>query len=219
MTEFAGQSFELLADRAVWWPARRALIVADLHLGKAASFRAGGVPVPAGTTGHDLARLSMLIGMCDARELLILGDFLHARAGHDDQLTAQLQSWRSAHESLAITLIRGNHDRHAGDPDSSLRIDVVAEPFHLNGIELVHDPEHPTRHPCIGGHIHPGVRLHDFDGAGVTVPAFVVEDRRMILPAFGRFTGCVAVRPGTGRRLLACAADRVVPVAASAATK
>ena len=77
----AGESVELLAERAIHWPGGHTLFVADVHLGKAAAFRAGGVAIPRGATAHDLARLDGLIERTRARRLVVLGDFLHAAAG------------------------------------------------------------------------------------------------------------------------------------------
>lgn len=78
--EHRGQALWLLADKAIYWPARRALLVADVHIGKAASYRALHQPVPRGTTEATLARLDRLLAAQDCEQLIILGDFLHARA-------------------------------------------------------------------------------------------------------------------------------------------
>src|SRR5687768_1975535 len=75
VTNLAGERVELLASRALLWPAQATLFVADVHLGKAAAFRAGGVPVPRGATGADLQRLSALVASTGARRLVVLGDF------------------------------------------------------------------------------------------------------------------------------------------------
>src|SRR4051812_6702373 len=72
-TTLAGEAVELLPQRALYWPAQQTLFVADVHLGKAAAFRAGGVPIPRGTTANDLDRLSMLITVTGARRLIVLG--------------------------------------------------------------------------------------------------------------------------------------------------
>src|SRR5215213_2758960 len=84
--EFANESLHLLPDRAVYWPARSTLLVADVHFGKCATFRSLGVPVPAGSTQKDLARLTKLIELTSARRLVILGDLVHARAGRQDDM-------------------------------------------------------------------------------------------------------------------------------------
>ena len=73
--EIAGETVRLLADRALYWPARARLLIADLHLGKGDTFRAAGIPIPSGGTAHDLTRLAALVELVHACELWILGDF------------------------------------------------------------------------------------------------------------------------------------------------
>lgn len=79
--EIAGEELELLPERAIHWPARRTLFVADTHWGKAATLRAYSIPVPMGGTDDDLERLSRALEKTDARRLIVLGDALHAREG------------------------------------------------------------------------------------------------------------------------------------------
>ena len=73
----ASEPMRLLADRALYWPARRRLLIADLHLGKGDILRAAGIAVPSGGTSHDLARLGVLLRATGASQLWVLGDFLH----------------------------------------------------------------------------------------------------------------------------------------------
>ena len=80
-TTLAGEEVVMLPERALYWPRARTLFLADLHWGKAATFRASHVPVPIGTTASDLARLSRALTRTGASHLVILGDLLHARAG------------------------------------------------------------------------------------------------------------------------------------------
>ena len=207
---FAGQLFTLTSDRAVYWPGAKTLFLADLHFGKAASFRALGVPVPGGTTAKDLLRLSALIGFFKPDRLLILGDMLHAKQSH--AVTDQLLAWRQAHAALAIELVIGNHDRRAGQPAEELGIHVHIEPLIEQGIAFEHEPPAETARPTVAGHVHPTVRLEDFDGSGVSVPCFVVEDDQMIVPAFGSFTGGWKMDRVPGRKLYVSAAGRVVEV-------
>ena len=129
---WAGQDLCLLADRALWWPAQGVLFIADLHIGKAASYRALGQPVPGGTTQQNLARLDRLIGTHRPLQVVFLGDFLHAAQARTPQVLAALQAWRAQNAQLALTLVRGNHDSRAGDPPPALGIAVVNEP-HLIG--------------------------------------------------------------------------------------
>ena len=107
---WAGEPVLLLPERALWWPARRTLLLADLHLGKAASFRAAGQPVPAGTTQRNLDRLDALIAVHGAQSLVVLGDFLHAAQARTPALLDALAHWRARHAALDITLVRGKGD-------------------------------------------------------------------------------------------------------------
>ena len=106
----AGENVELLAERALHWPRASTLFVADVHLGKAAAFRAGGVAIPRGATANDLARLTALVARTRRAHLVVLGDFLHAAADASPRSTPRSSRWRDAHATLAITLVRGNHD-------------------------------------------------------------------------------------------------------------
>lgn len=117
-----GTALQLLPQRALWWPAAHMVLVADVHFGKAATFRRAGQPVPHGTTADNLARLDAVLAATGADHLVFLGDFLHARSGAADALWQQLLPWRQRHARVAMTLVRGNHDQHAGDPPAALAI-------------------------------------------------------------------------------------------------
>ena len=77
-----GETLQLMAERCAFWLERRMLLVADPHFGKAAAFRAGGIPVPSGTTVETVSRLQLATSRTGARHITFLGDFLHARAAH-----------------------------------------------------------------------------------------------------------------------------------------
>lgn len=208
-----GRTLWLLPERAVWLADAGLLLVADAHFGKAASFRRLGVPVPRGTTLTNLARLDALLDrLPDVRELVFLGDFLHAASGRAPATLQAMQTWRQGHAKLPMTLVRGNHDDHAGDPPAALGITVVNEPWHHAGLALCHDPATP-RPPdryALAGHLHPAARV----GRGfetVRLACFHARaDGVLVLPAFGEFTGGALVQPGTGEALYLVAGDRVV---------
>ena len=139
--ELAGEPVRLLPERALFWPAACALVVADVHWGKAATFRAAGIPIPGGATREDLDRLDQAVGRTGARRLIVLGDLFHARAGRIATRTlADLRRWRESRDTLEIQLVRGNHDRHAGDPPTDLRINCVDAPAFLPPFVLRHQP-------------------------------------------------------------------------------
>jgi DNA ligase-associated metallophosphoesterase len=185
----AGEDVVLLAERALFWPRASTVFVADVHLGKGAAFRAGGVALPRGATATDLARLSSLIDSTRATRLVVLGDFLHAAAGRVAALDAAFLRWRGAHLHLAIMLVRGNHDTRAGDPPAAWSIDVVVDPCPMPPFVLCHEPSQPRTGYALCGHVHPGVRLSGPAFESARLPCFVLGRRRAILPAFGRLTG------------------------------
>lgn len=187
--EVAGETVVLLPERALWIPAHHVVVVADLHWGKAATFRAAHVPVPTGTTARDLTRLSKVLSDTGAKHLAILGDLLHAKAGRHDETLATIAGWRATHAALQITLVRGNHDRHAGDPPATLRIDCQDDPWRLGPLVGVHEPVPVDSGYVLAGHLHPNVTVHGRGRSHVRLPAFVFGATIGILPAFSAFTG------------------------------
>jgi DNA ligase-associated metallophosphoesterase len=217
--ELAGQRLLMLPQRALFWPAERMLVIADIHFGKAASFRAGGIPVPRGTTTENLHALDALIDARQAAHLLFLGDFLHARHAHAAATIAALTEWRARRRGLDLTLVRGNHDRHAGDPPAHLRIEVVEEPWRVGPLLFAH---HPQAHPdgyVLAGHVHPVYRLAS-RGDALRLPCFMFGADSGMLPSFGSFTGGHPVVPAPGARVFVTTDDSVieVPVGAVART-
>ena len=209
VTHLLGESVELLASRALHWPATRMLFVADVHLGKAAAFRSGGVPVPRGATAANLDRLSTLIETTGARTLVVLGDFLHAAAGRVPALEAAFLTWRRKQASLAMLLVRGNHDAHAGDPPKTWGIDVVSEPHPLAPFLACHRPHSPATGYALCGHIHPGIWVTGRARESARLPCFLLGPRRALLPAFGRFTGLATVTPAADEIAVAIAGERL----------
>ena len=196
----AGQSVELLAEKALWWPGERTLFIADLHLGKAASFRALGQPVPSGTTQDNLDRLSALLDHHTAARIVFLGDFLHAAAAQQASVLNPVRLWRARHAEASCVLVRGNHDSHAGDPPADLRIDVVDEPWSLGPFTACHHPQQVAGRLVLAGHLHPTVTLQGPARDRQRLPAFWLSEGLLVLPAFGAFTGGSSQRvpPGTG---------------------
>ncbi|MFJ3482058.1 ligase-associated DNA damage response endonuclease PdeM [Pseudomonas sp. NPDC090202] len=193
-TRLAGTEIWLLADKAVYYPDKRALLIADAHFGKAAAYRRLGQPVPHGTTDDNLRRLDLLLAGHDVQHLIFLGDFLHAPQSHAPATLSALTAWRERHASLDITLIRGNHDKRAGDPPDYLRIDVVPEPLLLGPFALQHEPEpHADRH-VLAGHVHPVYRLVGKGRQRLRLPCFYLQANVSLLPAFGAFTGGFSIQ-------------------------
>lgn len=208
--DVAGERVVLLPERALWLPAFDTLLVADLHWGKAAAFRAAHVPVPMGTTSSDLARLSSAIAATCATRLVVLGDLLHARSGRHDETLRTIAAWRDQHSALAITLVRGNHDAHAGDPPEALNIMCTDAPVGLGPFVGVHEPIVRTDGYVLCGHLHPNVTVRGRGRQSLRLPAFVFGAARGVLPAFSSFTGGGMYQREAGDRVFAIAGDEVV---------
>ena len=207
--DWAGERLHLLPERAVWWPAQATLFVADVHLGKAASYRAQGQPVPGGTTQDNLTRLDALLLRHAAQRLVVLGDLLHAASARTPTVLAALADWRQRHPALSVVLVRGNHDDRAGDPPAHLGIEVVDEPWLCGPYACCHHPQtHPT-HFVLAGHDHPVCRLQGPGRDALRLPCFVSSATGATLPAFGAFTGGWLVHAGPGQTLHAVGGERV----------
>lgn len=214
-TLIAGQSVRLLAERAVFWEREAALIVADLHWGKAASFRAAGIPIPPGTTSDDLRRLDRAIRRTGARRLILLGDLFHARAGREALPTlASIAAWRVSHASVDILLVRGNHDRQAGDPPPELGMTVVDAPYRVAPFELLHHPGVSANGYTLAGHIHPAFVVSGAGRQWERLPCFLIGPEGAVLPAFGSFTGTAEIEPRATDRVFVVAGDEVIAVRA-----
>jgi len=206
--QVAGETLMLLPEKAVYWPAQDMLIIADIHFGKAAAFRSLGVPVPKGTTSENLAGLDALVAAHGARKVVFLGDFLHARAAHASSTQLAMLAWRQRHLNLALTLVRGNHDLHAGDPAAALGIELVDEPHAIGPFAFCHHPGVDAPGYGLAGHVHPVYVLATrFDA--LRLPCFVVGKQGLILPSFGSFTGGHAVKPGPGDHIYVTSGDAV----------
>jgi DNA ligase-associated metallophosphoesterase len=197
----AHRGLSLLVERAVWHAPSRTLWVADVHLGKAATYRALGQPAPTGTTRENLSRLTVLIEAKNAARLVFLGDLFHAPRSYA-AISDLFLAWRNRHRDLAIVLVRGNHDLRAGDPSAEMRIETMSEPYANGMIEGRHVPLEEsealreTGATVLAGHIHPTIRLRGPGRDSMRFPCFVLQGRQVILPAFGEFTGGAAFNYG-----------------------
>lgn len=201
---FHDESLFLLPQRAIFWPRRRTLIVSDVHFGKAATFRAAGIPAPE-VIAADLAAIDALIAAHAPARLIITGDLFHAAPGRTAAVLEPLRLWRLRHAALDVLIIRGNHDLRAGDPPPDLRFRIVPEPFadpDNAPLAFAHDPaaaaESPS--PVICGHLHPAITITDTCTA-LRAPCFWATPRALVLPAFGRFTGARGIAPAAGDRV------------------
>ena len=181
---FAGHDFRTRPDGALFWPARRALLVADLHFEKASWFADKGQMLPPYDSIHTLRLLEAAIAELGAREVWCLGDSFHDAAGCA-RLSGEAQALlRRLTEATAWTWITGNHDAGMIDHCGGR----VVEEAVVDGLVLRHEAEADEARPELSGHYHPKLRL-TVRGRRVARRCFVATSTKLILPAFGALTG------------------------------
>ena len=184
---FGGQDFEVAGGRALFWPARRALIVADLHLEKASWFAARGQMLPPHDSLATLEDVAKLVAATDARELWCLGDNFHDPHGPSRLQPDALALLARLTTSVSWTWITGNHDAHL-----PARIGgQIADMAEVDGLILRHQADNAEARPELSGHFHPKHRS-TARGRSVTRPCFVEGCSKLILPSFGVLTGGMA---------------------------
>ncbi|WP_184021655.1 ligase-associated DNA damage response endonuclease PdeM [Haloferula luteola] len=194
----AGIDLELLPDLAVFVPETRDLLVADLHLGKSATFRARGIPIPEGETAADLQRLTLLAERTHASRIIVAGDLVHAPEALRHDLPDTLAQWMEDCPATVL-LVAGNHDQRAG----LHRIPCPSVPeLTLGPLLIRHHPEsiRPDQ-PAIAGHWHPSIRLPDSPRRSSRLACFFLHHQCLILPGFGSFTGTHPITPTPGDRV------------------
>lgn len=212
--ELAGQPLQLLPEGAVWWPARQALLVADLHLGKDQVFRRHGMAVPASVLESELERLDRLLAAHPARKLIVLGDLVHAPPETGERWPEVIARWRRRHADLAIGVILGNHDRALGAQLEAWEMTDLGHRCERDGLALVHETRLDRPEPGLSGHVHPVVQLRS-GRERLRLPVFARREEHLVLPAFGRFTGGHDLGDNPDWQCLAAAGHRVIPLNSS----
>ena len=206
----AGEKLRLHPEKAIHWPAANMLIVADLHFGKPAAFRASGIGVPESTTAADLDRLAKLLRETKATRLVICGDFMHAAKGMQPVMTAALEKWRAEHARVEMILVTGNHDQLCDPLPNAWNIVDAGLSWHCKPFVFTHAPGTSKSGYVIAGHLHPAIVLRETFGPSVRAPAFWFGERGAVLPAFGSFTGMHPIRPERRDRVFAVGSGEII---------
>ena len=215
---FAGHAFAALPAGALYWPARRALLLADLHFEKASWFAQFGQMLPPYDTLETLAGIEAVVSRTQPAEIWCLGDSFHDIGGCD-RLSEEAQArLRALTGAVDWTWITGNHDRIVADHCGGRVVDEAV----VDGVVLRHEADPAEPRPELSGHFHPKLRVK-LRGRGVSRRCFVATASKLILPAFGSLTGGLdAHHPeivravGTGAEALIALEDRLLrfPIAA-----
>jgi uncharacterized protein len=191
--DLCGEVLELLPQKAIYWERERALLMADLHLGKINHFRKSGIPVPSKANDRNLELIVELIAATKPDRVIFLGDLFHSHYNPEWEVFGELVKH---FQSISFELVLGNHD-------------ILSEgQYARKGITLHNELRmHPfifTHHPLekeeeelynLAGHIHPGATLHGKARQSITLPCFYFGKHQGILPAFGMFTGLARIKP------------------------
>ncbi len=196
---FGDHALMALPEGAVFWPARGALLVADLHLEKASWFASKGQLLPPYDSMATLAALEVLVRRTKAREIWCLGDSFHDVAGCDRLPVAAQETLRGLTMETRWTWITGNHDPAILDRCGG---EVVEEAL-VDGLVLRHEADPREARPELSGHFHPKLRVR-VRGRQVARRCFVATATKLVLPAFGSLTGGLdvdhpALRAAVGR--------------------
>ncbi|MEQ8843968.1 MAG: ligase-associated DNA damage response endonuclease PdeM [Phycisphaerales bacterium] len=212
-----GHEMQLLPERAIHWPHRRWLLVADTHWGKCQTFRDAGAGLSSGPLRADLERLRLAAQRVDAQRIVVLGDLIHSRATFAPGMRELLASWRGE-LNCELALVPGNHDRVLTGPRGAqhLRdwaIELLPERVEADGLVLAHEPPDIAGPPTLCGHVHPAVRMRG-RGESMKLPCFWFEHacNALVLPAFSSFADGACIKSGPEDQRWAIAADRVLRV-------
>ncbi len=205
----------------MFWPSQQAILLADTHFGKAATFRNGGIPVPTGTTDVMLKKISDAIEQMQAQSIYFLGDFCHSSSRYQEDFVSELTSWRKKYQHIEMTLILGNHDLGQRTLFHQLNLTVVEEPLMVDGLALCHYPETvvPEGIYKLAGHIHPSVSLAAGGDSVAKIPCFHFSETVGVLPAFGEFTGTHRIKPQPSDRVFAVADGQVFSLVGASRTQ
>jgi DNA ligase-associated metallophosphoesterase len=181
----------LVADCAgvLYWAEEGLLVVADLHLEKGSSFARRGILLPPYDTAATLSRLARLIARFDPRTVIALGDSFHDGGGPDRVADADRASLLALQRGRDWIWVAGNHDPEPVDGVGGMSAELVA----IGPLTFRHQPLPDAVDGEIAGHLHPVARVSG-RGRMVSRRCFAADPRRLVMPAFGAYTGGLNVR-------------------------
>lgn len=203
--EFAGETLTPLACGALWWPAQSTLFVADLHLEKASHFAARGWLLPPHATADTLTALIDAVETTGAARLVCLGDSFHDEGGPDRLLPEARAALQLMTRNLDWWWITGNHDEDA----AAVLGGRVLEEGRIGPFTLRHEADPGDPAPELSGHFHPKLVIRH-RGRHIARRCIAVSPTKLILPAYGAFTGGLDIADPAIRTALAGPATALV---------
>ncbi|MEM9886627.1 MAG: ligase-associated DNA damage response endonuclease PdeM [Bacteroidota bacterium] len=210
LLHFKGQQLHLHPHKALFWEEQRALLIADLHLGKAKHFRKSGIAVPADVGNENWDKLIALLLDFQPERVWFLGDLFHSTY---NDAWEELKTLMQQFSSIKFTLIKGNHDILKKQKYLEANLEVIDELYEAP-FWLTHHPQEEVKMGFynLAGHIHPSVRLEGSGKQRLRLPCFYFGKAQAILPAFGSFTGTARIQAKIGDQVFVVLEDQVLEV-------
>jgi DNA ligase-associated metallophosphoesterase len=206
-----GLLIEMHHSGACFIEQRKALVISDLHIGKAGYFRDQGIAIPALANKNNFWKMVEAIEWSEPEEIVFLGDLSHSRENAEWQ---EFIDFLDQYPNIRKTLIKGNHDILHSNAYLRAKIDVV-EKLVIGKTIWKHDLDESDvmsgLYP-ITGHIHPAVLLTGNARQSMRLPCFYFGEKNGIMPAFGEFTGTALIKPKKGDRVWVIADKKVLAV-------
>lgn len=207
----AGEQLLLHPFCGAYWEKEKMLLLADLHLGKAAHFRKAGFPVPSAVSHSNWDRLIALLLDFEPERVLFLGDLFHSDYNSVWEELAQLIH-QFAH--VRFELVIGNHDILDMENYERAGLTTHGTALTISPFLFTHEPTLASEQGWynLAGHIHPCVRMRGAGRQRLRLPCFYFSPAGGILPAFGAFTGMGEVKPKAADQVFVIAEEKVLQV-------
>ena len=188
-----GEACLLRCSGALWVEAERTLIASDLHLEKGSAFAVRGQMLPPYDSPATIAKLEAEVEALNPVRVVLLGDSFHDTKAIDRLAPADRLRLNRLAAGRDWIWLEGNHDLKALAGALDVLTGRVVTTLQVGALRLIHEPQPGDRAGEVAGHLHPAARVSAY-GRGVRRPCFVTDGRRLLMPAFGAFTGGLDVR-------------------------
>ncbi|WP_422360509.1 ligase-associated DNA damage response endonuclease PdeM [Reichenbachiella sp.] len=202
------QTFYLLPEKVIFWKEQKALILSDLHIGKASHFRKAGVPISSHIHVNEFFVLDAIIEELKPEKILFVGDLFHSEHNQEWDL---FYNWAHNYEHIELILIKGNHDILPESLYQNSRLQVMDQLL-IDNIEFTHERNENPEGYNISGHLHPGVSMVGSGKQSLKLPCFLFREDHAFLPAFGHFTGIAKIKPSKKDNIFVVAENEIIHV-------
>lgn len=201
----------LMPQKAIFWPEKQMLLVADTHFGKVTHFRKAGIAVPQGAAAKNLVKFEHLLRVTRAKEVYFLGDLFHSELNTE---WFALKTLIQKFDHCQFHLVMGNHDILFTESYAKMGLAVHKTEVIIDQFTLTHEPmvNQSADRLNICGHIHPGVKLLGAAKQSLRFPCFYLSNNQLLLPAFGEFTGLHILKPKKHERVFVCTDEEVLDI-------